>query len=152
MNTEIYNYLNKKLGEELVTEHICPFAYEKQNKYLIQDIQSYAIHKRIIDFTYNEIRYPVDERINLFYDLLSYSGTYDLKENIRISKIIKNYDPYRTMSNICTVNNLLIANLTPSERAEFIKITTNLYNNSIPDQLTNALGLIRTNDDWDVEF
>lgn len=152
MNIEIYNYLNEKLGEELVTEHICPFAYEKQNKYLIQDIKSYAIHKRIIDFTYNEVRYPVDERFNLFYDLLSYAATYDLKEYIRIKKIITNYDPDRTMSNICTVNNLLIANLTPSERSEFIKITTNLYNNSTHNQLTHALALIRTNDDWDVEF
>ena len=56
------------------------------------------------------------------------------------------------MSNISTVNNLLIANLTPSERSEFIKITTNLYNNSTHNQLTHALAVIRTNDDWDVEF
>lgn len=120
MENEAYNYLTSKFGKDLVIEHICPFVYQKQDPLLLLDIRTYSHDKWILNSSYNEIRYPIDERIYLFYDLISYSTSCDLKNNKRIKSIVKTQNPYNQFKNINSVNNQIIASLTPYERTHFI--------------------------------
>ena len=120
MEKEAYNYLTSKFGKDLVIEHICPFVYQKQDPLLLLDIRTYSHDRWILNSSYNEIRYPIDERIYLFYDLISYSTSCDLKNNKRIKSIVKTQNPYNQFKNINSVNNQIIASLTPYERTHFI--------------------------------
>ena len=120
MEKEVYNYLTSKFGKDLVIENICPFVYQKQDPLLLLDIRTYSHDRWILNSSYNEIRYPIDERIYLFYDLISYSTSCDLKHNKRIKSIVKSQNPYNQFKNINSVNNQIIASLTPYERTHFI--------------------------------
>lgn len=128
----IYDFLCNKLTESIVNEFIVPFAYQTQSSDLLKDIRSYVIDKNICDIAYPDERYPFNEKLYLFYNLVDFSVNYDVKNHNRVGKIIKYRknnirDSYATTTKIflqcIQINffvNLLLASLTPEERTLFI--------------------------------
>ena len=53
MNSEIYDFLSRKTNQQIVIEHINPYAYQCIPKNLAADIRSYHMDINLLDHMYN---------------------------------------------------------------------------------------------------
>ena len=128
----VYDFLCNKLCDSIVNEFIVPFAYQTQPPELLKDIRSYIVDKNLCDVAYPDERYPFNEKLYLFYNLVDFSMNNIIKNPIRVGKIIKYHKNIRDNYNhknsklflqsiqIGYIVNLLLGSFTPDERTLFI--------------------------------
>lgn len=138
MDQEVYNFLLHKTNDKIMTEYICPYAYQCISNELSMDIRSFHTDMRLIEYMYNFYHRPSV----LYTDLMYYMNNTHRDTNSNMPAffyIIRRFYPHQILSDkdvaqkfyalcydgtdetiICNRINRMIGMLTPSERTDFI--------------------------------
>lgn len=138
MNATLHKFLICKTNDKIVTEHICPYAYQCISKELSRDIRSYHSDIGLIGYMYNYYHRPSI----LYTDLMYYlNNTYALeKKNMpAFFHIIRRFYSNKQLTDkevaqlyyklcyhgsdetiLCNRIRLIVGMLSPEERTDFI--------------------------------
>lgn len=138
MNSEIYDFLSRKTNQQIVIEHINPYAYQCIPKNLAADIRSYHMDINLLDHMYNYYY----RTITLYTDLMYYLNNPRIHHDHNMPiffDIIRRFYSNKTMNNkevaekfyklcydgnderiLCNRIRTIIGMLTPTERTDFI--------------------------------
>jgi len=116
---EIHTFLSTKLNDDVVNQHIIPFAMQKQDPSLLVDIRSYLSDVGVIFNMY--VNTQADVRF-LVFDLRTHANRMYLSSGDQINHILGVTRDLTDDITLVKIAKRVIGLMTPVERTRFINI------------------------------